>query len=857
MLGGTGRPQPLSSSNPLRATIEPVDDEDDPVSLHYQDQVPLESDPDPISFKRRQKPSRFSIFSSATTSGTSTSGLAPPAPAYSSPLNHSDTSLDDLTHPKDSTDAPEAWSEGVGRRIYDDLTAIDWIFEYTKERLRLQALGRRSGLLGYIAQLWDSSKIWIVLVGTGILAGVMAAAIDIVTNWLGDLKDGYCRTNFYLSRSFCCWGLDAGEKCEEWAWWSQALHLDGTKGGTYITEYMFYITFSIIFAATAGVLVKHFAPYARHSGIPEIKTLLGGFVIRKFLGTWTLVIKSLGLCLAESSGMWLGKEGPLVHVACCCANLMMKPFGSINKNEALKREVLSAAASAGISVAFGSPIGGVLFSLEQLSYYFGDKTMWKSFVCAMVAAVTLQYLDPFRTGKLVLYQVKYTRGWHGFEMVPFCILGILGGLYGAFFIKLNMKIADWRKHSIAKKFPVLEVVIVALVTALINYPTVFMRPQSSELVANLFQECSPNGEDFFGLCQAGQTPHRIVLLVLSAALGIVLSAATFGLQLPAGIILPSMAIGALYGRAMGMFVQAWQRNHPTAWPFTSCSPDIECVTPGTFAIIGAASALGGVTRMTVSIVVITFELTGALTYVLPIMIAVMISKWTGDAFGKRGIYESWIAFKAYPYLDNRDDPVPDVPAAEIMTRIEDLVVITETGHTIDSLTSILRDQPYKGFPIVADTRAASLVGYISRSELRVALAQATMPPDTECVFSGLVPGATFVDMRPWMDQTPITLAPNANLGLAASLFQKLGLRYILFARHGELQGLLTKKDVYFVLNSEEREEGRLVRGVGNDGADGGEGRRLLSTPLGDDDGASEITLEPESPGEERGLLGGL
>lgn len=81
-----------------------------------------------------------------------------------------------------------------------------------------------------------------------------------------------------------------------------------------------------------------------------------------------------------ASGLWLGKEGPLVHVACCCANIIMRPFENLSHNEgrfprvvchfymltiaARKREVLSAAAAAGISVAFGAPIGGVLFSLE-------------------------------------------------------------------------------------------------------------------------------------------------------------------------------------------------------------------------------------------------------------------------------------------------------------------------------------------------------------------------------------------------------------------------------------------------------------------------------------------------------------
>jgi H+/Cl- antiporter ClcA len=54
-------------------------------------------------------------------------------------------------------------------------------------------------------------------------------------------------------------------------------------------------TLQVVFALCACLLVRRFAIYARHSGIPEIKTVLGGTVIRHFMGPWTLTIKSLGL----------------------------------------------------------------------------------------------------------------------------------------------------------------------------------------------------------------------------------------------------------------------------------------------------------------------------------------------------------------------------------------------------------------------------------------------------------------------------------------------------------------------------------------------------------------------------------
>lgn len=71
-----------------------------------------------------------------------------------------------------------------------------------------------------------------------------------------------------------------------------------------------------------------------------------------------------------SAGLSLGKEGPMVHIACCIGNIFSYLFPKYGRNEAKKREILSAAAAAGVSVAFGAPIGGVLFSLEEVRNSF-------------------------------------------------------------------------------------------------------------------------------------------------------------------------------------------------------------------------------------------------------------------------------------------------------------------------------------------------------------------------------------------------------------------------------------------------------------------------------------------------------
>jgi chloride channel 3/4/5 len=100
----------------------------------------------------------------------------------------------------------------------------------------------------------DSSQAWIILVctgyplfpmlTTGVSVGILAASIDIVADWLGDLKEGFCKPTFYLNRGFCCWGISEQEYCSDWHTWATAMNISSHAGG-YIVSYIMFIILAV------------------------------------------------------------------------------------------------------------------------------------------------------------------------------------------------------------------------------------------------------------------------------------------------------------------------------------------------------------------------------------------------------------------------------------------------------------------------------------------------------------------------------------------------------------------------------------------------------------------------------------
>lgn len=535
--------------------------------------------------------------------------------------------------------------------------------------------------------------------------------------------------------------------------------------------------------------------------------------MKGFLGFWTLVIKSVALPLAIASGLSVGKEGPSVHYAVCTGNVISRLFKKYKRNASKTREILSACAAAGVAVAFGSPIGGVLFSLEEMSSYFPLKTMWRSYFCALVATAVLAAMNPFRTGQLVMFQVHYDRSWHFFEVVFFIILGVFGGLYGAFVIKWNLRAQAFRKKYLTN-YALLEATLLATGTAIICYPNMFLRIDMTESMEILFLECEGT-EDYNGICEKANRWNMVFSLTIATIIRTFLVIISYGCKVPAGIFVPSMAIGASFGRTIGILVQALHDAHPTSVFFAACQPDVPCITPGTYAFLGAAAALSGIMHITVSVVVIMFELTGALTYILPTMIVVGVTKAVSELFGKGGIADRMIWFNGFPFLDNKEEHTFGVPVSQVMT--SDVVVLPTAGLSMKTIEQLLKEDKYQGFPIVEDGGSKILVGYIGRTELRYAIDRVrrdrSISPSAKCYFSApstlnpttpTTPAApvlafggdatSSVDFSRFIDPTPVTVHPRLPLETVMELFRKIGPRVILIEYHGKLAGLVTVKD---------------------------------------------------------------
>jgi chloride channel 3/4/5 len=680
-----------------------------------------------------------------------------------------------------------------------------------------------------------------------------------------DFKGGYCSYSWSSNKKRCCEGAT---QCDEWKQWS-SVFLPG-RGNSDIVDYVSFVLFAVLFALASCFLTlmtktvvpsniqistldenlgaddmrvlteedttRDKSPQSRYretqerpamvyysaagSGVAEIRVIVSGFVLHGYLGLKTLVIKSIALVLSIGSGLSIGKEGPYVHIATCIGNIVCRFFQKYRENDGKRREILSASAASGVAVAFGAPISGVLFSLEEVSYYFPSKTMFRTFFCCIIAAMSLKFLNPYGTNKIVLFEVRYITDWYSFEMIVFVLLGIMGGVLGALFIKATRIWAQtFRRIPLIKKHPVVETALIALVTGLVTWWNRYTRLPVTELLLELASPCDAFTSSGTGLCPTKeQIPSVIWYLFVAFIIKAFLTTITFGIKVPAGIYVPSMVVGGLLGRIVGHAVQYLALEYSGTGLFGACNANSapeDCVVPGVYAMVAAGATMCGVTRLTVTLATILFELTGSLDHVLPFAVGVLVAKWTADAIEPLSIYDLLTDMNSYPFLDNKVRPVFTEELEDIVPRqlrekriidITESVLIPAKELRAKLETLHMAGELDGGLPILKD---GALVGLIPAPDLEFALDRLENEDKSLCLMSREAKFAASTgrenaiadsndeeeddptDFTAFIDPAPVRLDVRSPMDLVYECFVKLGLRYICAVREGKYAGMVS------------------------------------------------------------------
>ncbi|KAF1520886.1 Chloride channel protein 2, partial [Eudyptula albosignata] len=537
-----------------------------------------------------------------------------------------------------------------------------------------------------------------------------------------------------------------------------------------LLQYLAWVTYPTVLITFSAGFTQILAPQAVGSGIPEMKTILRGVVLKEYLTLKTFVAKVIGLTCALGSGMPLGKEvravpgagwagsrgapssapplspqGPFVHIASMCAALLshfLSLFGGIYKNEARNIEMLAAACAVGVGCCFAAPIGGVLFSIEVTSTFFAVRNYWRGFFAATFSAFIFRVLAVWNKDEETITALFKTRFRLDFpfdlqELPAFAVIGIASGFGGALFVYLNRKIVQFmrRQKTINRFLMKKRLLFPALVTLLIStltFPPGFGQFMAGQLtqkdtLVTLFdnQTWAKQGVsdefEYLGILEAWRHPRSnvFVTLVVFILMKFWMSALATTIPVPCGAFMPVFVIGAAFGRLVGESMAAWFPDgiHTDSNTYR--------IVPGGYAVVGAAALSGAVTH-TVSTAVIVFELTGQISHILPVMIAVILANAVAQSL-QPSLYDSIIRIKKLPYL-------PELGWGhheKYNVRVEDIMVRDIHYVTLNckyrDLQHVLHSTKMKSLPLVESAESMILLGSIERAQVGALLCHQLSP----------------------------------------------------------------------------------------------------------------------------------
>ncbi|KAE8703056.1 Chloride channel protein CLC-d [Hibiscus syriacus] len=479
---------------------------------------------------------------------------------------------------------------------------------------------------------------------------------------------------------------------------------------SYLSGCPIYILINLALVFSSVYIITQFAPAAAGSGIPEIKGYLNGVDIHGILLFRTLFGKIFGSIGSVGGGLALGKEGPLVHTGACIASLL-----------------------------------GQLELLLLLELLLG--MLWDG---VKVETVDILVMVAF------IWDISDGREDYSFEeLLPMELIGVIGGFLGALFNQLTLYVTRWRRNYLHKKGNRVKIYEACLISVLMapgvdgNYVNFYCsKDKEYNDLATIFFNTQDNAiRNLF----SAKTIHEfsaqslLTFLVMFYTLAVV----TFGTAVPAGQFVPGIMIGSTYGRLVGIFTV----NH-----YKKLN-----VEEGTYALLGAASFLGGSMRMTVSLTIEGHSLLESRPkYEMRKMTAqevcgnqkVVDHTRNGEPLVIGIMLRSHLLVLLQSRIDFQHSPLP--------------------CHSTGGSRAIRPNYSEFAKPVPVSSKGISINDiYLSSEDLEM-----------------------YIDLAPFLNPSPYVVPEDMSLTKVYNLFRQLGLRHIFVVpRASRVIGVITRKDL--------------------------------------------------------------
>ena len=353
-------------------------------------------------------------------------------------------------------------------------------------------------------------------------------------------------------------------------------------------------------------LVKEFAPYSKGSGIPQVMAAVElanpkeHTKIRHLLSIKIIVFKILSSLALVIGGGAVGREGPTIQIA-----------GSVFRkvNEYLpdwwpkisKKNMIMTGAAAGLSAAFNTPLGGIVFAVEELSKTHINYFKTALFTAVIIAGLTAQTL----AGSYLYLGYPKTANVSLMVMFPVILVAGVSGILASQLSVLMLAINAWKKRLKSDRSNIIFLVISALIIA--------------SLAFFVNREILGSGKEIMERTLFTDDKHEEWYMPIFRMIGPALAFTSGG---AGGIFAPALSAGA----SVGSVISGWINLTPN---------ETNVVILG-----GMVAFLTGITRAPFTSAIIVLEMTDRHSLIFHLMLAGMVSSLISLMVSRRSLYDA-------------------------------------------------------------------------------------------------------------------------------------------------------------------------------------------------------------------------